>query len=140
MEPQLKTYYGQLAKWQKINGIFFVVGVVVLLLVGLAFLIFGSKMGAELEEELSGGIGLQALGIVYILMGVLYYFPAKYLLKASKKTKEWLASDDELDLTEGVLNTKSYFKFLGVLCIISLCLLAIVIIGIIIAALVGVFA
>ena len=140
MEPQLKTYYDQMAKWQKINGIFFVVGVVVLLLVGLAFLIFGSKMGAELEEELSGGIGLQALGIVYILMGVLYYFPAKYLLKASKKTKEWLASDDELDLTEGVLNTKSYFKFLGVLCIISLCLLAIVIIGIIIAALVGVFA
>ena len=140
MEPQLKTYYGQLAKWQKINGIFFVVGVVFLLLFGLAFLIFGAKMGAELEEELSGGIGFQALGIVYILMSVLYYFPAKYLLKASKKTKEWLASDDELDLTEGVLNTKSYFKFLGVLCIISLCLLALVIIGIIIAAVVGVFA
>ena len=136
----MKTYYGQMAKWQKITGIFFVVGVVFMILAGLLFLIFGSKMGAELEQELSGGIGIQALGILYVLMGALYYFPAKYLLTAAKKLKEWVASDDELALTEGVMNTKSFFKFTGIICLIGLVLFAVIIVVMIIAALMGVFA
>ena len=136
----MKTYYGQMAKWQKITGIFFVVGMVFMILAGLLFLIFGSKMGAELEQELSGGIGIQALGILYVLMGALYYFPAKYLLTAAKKLKEWVASDDELALTEGVMNTKSFFKFTGIICLICLALFAVIIVFIIIAALMGVFA
>ena len=136
----MKTYYGQMAKWQKITGIFFVVGMVFMILAGLLFLIFGSKMGAELEQELSGGIGIQALGILYVLMGALYYFPAKYLLTAAKKLKEWVASDDELALTEGVMNTKSFFKFTGIICLIGLALFAVIIVFIIIAALMGVFA
>ena len=118
MESQLKTYFSQLAKWQKINGVFWTVGVVILVLCGLIFIILGGKMGPELEQEFGGSIGIRAIGILYALMGLLYYFPAKYLLSSAKKIKEWVASDDETALTEGVLNSKSFFKFTGVLAII----------------------
>ena len=134
MESLLKTYSSQLAKWQKIVGVFFAVSVVLMVLFGLVCIIFAGQLGSDFEESVGGAIGIRAMGVLYFLLGLLYFFPTKYLLNSAKKIKEWVVSDDERDLTEGVMNTKSFFKFTGVLCIIGLSILAVAIIAVAVAA------
>ena len=137
IETQLKTYFAQLAKWQKIVGIFFAVSVALLILFGLGIVIFGSSFGSEITEQFGGSIGFTGAGIVYFLMGILYYFPTKYLLTSAKKIKARVASDDEAVLAEGVMNCKSFFKFTGVLCIISFAILAVALLAAAVVAIVA---
>ena len=137
IETQLKTYFAQLAKWQKIVGVFFAISVALLVLIGLGIVIFGGKAGSEVTEQFGGAIGFQAVGILYVLLGLLYFFPTKYLLTSAKKIKAWVLSDDEATLTEGVMNSKSFFKFTGILCIISFALIAVAILAVIVVAIVA---
>ena len=126
MENQLKSYFTDMAKWQKVVGVFFAISVGFLFLGGLMFIILGATLGSEFAEELSeelgsgmGAFGLIAIGVLYLLMGVLYFFPTKYLFTSSNRIKDWTITDDEAMLTEGVKNSKSFFKFTGLLCIIG---------------------
>ena len=137
LETQLKTYFAQLAKWQKIVGIFFAISVVLLVLIGLGIIIGGGSLGNEVAEQFGGSIGMKAAGFVYILMGLLYFFPTKYLLTSAQKIRAWVLSDDEATLAEGVMYCKSFFKFTGVLCIISLAIVAVALLAIIVVGIVA---
>ena len=134
METQLKTFFAQTAKWQKVVGIFFAISVAILVIIGLAFVLFAGALGSAFEESLGGAIGLRAVGVLYALLGLLYYFPTKYLLTSAKKIKEWVVSDDEQTLTEGVMNTKSFFKFTGVLCLVGVGIMVLALIAGIVGA------
>ena len=137
MDSQLKTYFNEMATWQKVVGIFMAISVGILVLIGLLFIILGVTLGGEFAEEMAddfggafGSFGVIGLGILYFLLGIVYYFPTKYLLKSSNKLKVWALSDDEPSLTEGVKNTKSFFKFTGLFCIISLIVSFLLVIGV----------
>ena len=138
MDSLQKNYLAETARWQKLLGVVMMVFTVLIALIGIFFIVAGSAFGDAMEGldlfggGMAGGIAGAALGIVYILMAVLYYFFARYLLRSAKALKAYGVSDDEADLTEGLKNNKSYFKLNGILLIISLCFLALVlIIGII---------
>lgn len=138
MDSVQKNYLAETARWQKLLGVVMMVFTVLIALIGIFFIVAGSAFGDAMEGldlfggGMAGGIAGAALGIVYILMAVLYYFFARYLLRSAKALKAYGVSDDEADLTEGLKNNKSYFKLNGILVIISLCFLALVlIIGII---------
>ena len=138
MDSLQKSYLAETARWQKLLGVVMMVFTVLIALIGIFFIVAGSAFGDAMEGldlfggGMAGGIAGAALGIVYILMAVLYYFFARYLLRSAKALKAYGVSDDEADLTEGLKNNKSYFKLNGILLIISLCFLALVlIIGII---------
>lgn len=137
IESQLKRYFAEMARWQKIVGIFIAISAGLLLLIGLVFVIFGGSMGREVEEQFGGPIGIRAVGILYMLLALLYYFPTKYLLNSARKIMGWVLSDDEATLTEGVMNSKSFFKFTGMLCLIGLAILVILIVAAVIAAVVA---
>jgi len=72
-----------------------------------------------LPTGVGAGIGI-AFGIVYILMGLLYFFPAWYLYKFSQKLKTALASKDNEALNAAFNNQKSFYKFWGILMIVFL--------------------
>ena len=59
-----------------------------------------------------------AVGIVYVVGAIIYFFPCLYLLRFSNQTKTALASDDQTKLTSAFKNLKSMFRFVGVLTII----------------------
>ena len=144
MDSQLKTYFTDMAKWQKIVGIFFAISVAFMLLAGLMFIILGATLGSGFAEEFAeelgsdlGGFGLICLGILYLLLGLLYLFPTKYLLNSSKKINLWAITDDEALLTEGVKNSKSFFKFTGLLLIIGVIAAFVAVVAIVIATIIG---
>jgi Ca2+/Na+ antiporter len=140
MDSLQKNYLAETARWQKLLGIVMMVFTVLIALLGIFFIVAGSSFGEAMEDleflggGMAGGIAGAALGIVYILMAVLYYFFARYLLRSAKALKAYGVSDDEADLTEGLKNNKSYFKLNGILVIISLCFLALVLVIAIIGA------
>ena len=140
MDSLQKNYLAETARWQKLLGVVMMVFTVLIALIGIFFIVAGSAFGDAMENlelfggGLAGGIAGAAIGIVYILMAVLYYFFARYLLRSAKALKAYGISDDEADLTEGLKNNKSYFKLSGILVVISLCILALVLVIAIIGA------
>ena len=136
MDSLQKSYLAETARWQKLLGVVMMVFTVLIAVIGIFFIVAGSTLGDSMGDllggGLAGGIAGVAVGVIYVLMAVLYYFFARYLLRSAKALKAYGISDDEADLTEGLKNNKSYFKLSGVLTVISLCILALVlVIGII---------
>ncbi len=61
-------------------------------------------------------------GVVYIGMGLLYFFPTLYLFKFSKKLKIALSNKDNDALDTAFSNQKSLYKFYGIMMILVISL------------------
>jgi len=131
-----KSYLLETAKWQKFLGILMAVCTALLAAFGIAFIAFGNFLNDPDLEGL-GSFSGAVIGVFYLLLALLYVFFTRYLLRSAKYLKAWCASDAEEDLTEGLKNNKSYFKFSGILAIIGLGLIAIMLICVVIAAVVA---
>lgn len=83
------------------------------LFVVLGFLVDSIFSSLGQENPFSGYIG-----IMYALMGLLYFFPAYYLYKFSTQLKTALAAKDTETLTSAFENQKSLYKFMGIFMII----------------------
>ena len=138
MDSLQKSYLAETARWQNFLGVVMMVFTVLMILIGLFFIVaggvLGDSMGDIFGEDIPDGVAGILAGVIYFLGGILYYFYASYLLRSAKALKAHSITDDEADLTEGLKNTKSYFKLSGVLLIISLCLIALLIVAGIVAA------
>jgi hypothetical protein len=54
------------------------------------------------------------MGILYLLIGLLYFYISLYLFNFGKKTQFALRSNDSETLTGGLENLKSFFKVSGI--------------------------
>lgn len=124
------TYYlRETSKWAKFLSI---VGFVVSALTVLGGFFAGSIVsalsamgGGEFGGVAALGAGMGVFfGIIYILVGLLYFFPSLYLYRFSEKTKIALSTMDSRQLAEAMKNQKSFFKFWGMLVAIMLGLYA----------------
>ena len=128
-----KVYLLESARWQKLLGVVVMISSILIALLGIFFFVIGFVDGEDfMESEVLGKITGALLGIMYILFAVLYYFFAVYLLRSAKALKAWKTSDSDADLTEGLKNTRSFFRLSGILTIISLCIFALALIGVVI--------
>ena len=60
------------------------------------------------------------MGLIYVLIGLLYFFPVFYLFKFSSKVRTALATKNTQELDAAFENLKSHYKFIGILMIITL--------------------
>lgn len=130
------------AKWGKFLAIvgFVMCGLIVILafFIGTIMTSLGAlgSMGDMEGMEGMGGSGLPGfmggafLTVLYLLIGLLYFFPCLFLFRFADKMQLALRSEDQQYLTTSFENLKSLFKFMGILTIIVLCLYAL---GILIA-------
>lgn len=70
------------------------------------------------------------IGIIYILIAGLYFFPVLYLYKFSTNVKKSLTTNNLEGFNTATKNLKSHFKFIGILTIIALALYLPVIIAV----------
>lgn len=105
------------AKWANFLAIMGFIGIGFIVI--LAFFmgaIFSSLPNANSMPFNAGPI----MTVVYLLIGVLYFFPVLYLYRFANKMKNALASNNENMLSEALMNLKSHYKFIGILTIIML--------------------
>ena len=126
------SYLNETAKWSKflaIAGFVFCA-----LLIGLGFLTM-----LTFATDLNG-IGMYGAGLgvgfamIYIIIGVLYFFPCLFLLRFASRMQVALRSNDQNSLVGGFANLKSCFKFMGILTIVILAFWVISIIFAVISA------
>lgn len=116
------SYLKETCGWGKFLAIvgFCFVGLMVI------FGIFTGSIFASLgQENPFGGF----IGLFYVAIGLLYFFPALYLFKYSTKLKKAIATKNNEVLTEAFENEKSMFKFMGIFTIITLGVYVLAIVG-----------
>lgn len=133
MDNFQKSILSDTARWQKIIGIIMAVSTAFMVLGGIFLLCVGNRFGDESNAFLSQYLGA-GMGIVYLLAAAMYFCFTRFLLRSAKFLKAYVASDDEADLTEGLKNNKYYFKFSGILALVSI---GIILLVMIVAVIVG---
>lgn len=112
------------SKWANFLAILGFIGLGLMVLGGVLAIVVGSSFG-----RIAGPFQFGFLGLIYLIMAALYFFPTMYLFKFASKMKNALAKSNQDDLDLGFENLKSFFKFIGMFTIIliGLYVLAIII-------------
>jgi len=115
-----KKYLNETRKWSNFLGIMGFISVGIMVIAGIAmFAVFSFLPEANNSVML---FDFRYLALVYIILAVIYFFPANYLYQFSSKVKTALAktNNDELEKSFGLL--KSLYKFAGIATIVILLL------------------
>ncbi|GHT91596.1 hypothetical protein FACS1894140_2440 [Spirochaetia bacterium] len=114
-------YLKEAAPWLRFIGILSFIGCGFMFAGGIIFVILASVVsGLAGEFEAIGGA---LVGLIYIPMGVLMFFPARFIYNFGAKIRNYARSNAEQDLEEALKNNKSLWKFYGIMSIISLALI-----------------
>ncbi len=136
IDAQSRDYLVEASKWAKFLAI---VGFVMLGLIVALGIFFGFVSANAMATLMPGGGIFMLLYVLF--MCALYFFPTMYLYKFAKHTKMATVSSDMGQLSLGLKNLKSLFKFMGILMIIVLVIYALIFLfggaGIIAALLAG---
>jgi len=120
----VKNYLIVTSSWGKFLAILGYIGLGLLLILSLMML-FGMSFLNDSLGTLSyfnqpQAISLVSMGIIYLIMIALYFFPVYFLHQFSKRVKSALLNNDISDMETAFKNLKSLFKFTGVVSIVVL--------------------
>ncbi|MDA8692423.1 DUF5362 family protein [Saprospiraceae bacterium] len=121
LSQDVKSYLLETAKWSKLLSI---VGFVMIALIVIGSILAGVFMGSIMSaaSQEFGGAGAMFGGgfitFMYMIIGLIYFFPIMYLYKFSTKMKTAIANNNQVQLSESFKNLKSCYKFMGILTLI----------------------
>jgi hypothetical protein len=110
--------------WTMFLSVLGFIGAGLFLIIGIVMLFVGAlpRQDAQLANSF--------MGVMYIILAVLYCFPSLYLYRYSHFTKLFYQNKNEGDLESALSYQKSFWKFFGIISIITV---VVTIIGIIAA-------
>ena len=129
--PVAQGFLRETAKWARFLSIvgFIFIGLYVLL--ALMMFAMGGAMDAASENMdgmggmgMMGAVGGAAMGVIYLICALIYFFPILYLYRFASNTLSALDSNNTDQLTNGLENLKSHYKFMGILMCIALIFIA----------------
>jgi hypothetical protein len=92
----------------------------------------------SLTDEL-GGLSVVLIILVYIPMGAFYFFPSRFIYNFGAKIQKYMIKNYEWDLEQAFKYNKSFWKFVGILCIVLLAVVPLSIVFAIIGGIAAVF-
>lgn len=120
------------ARWSRFLGILTFIMMGLMFLSGLT-LLFTASILADYADF--AGMNLTLMALLYIILPMLYLFPGLFLYRYASRMRTALANRDETALTDGLLQHKKLFAFMGIYSIVAI---ALIILAIIIGTIVGV--
>ncbi|RUT78616.1 DUF5362 family protein [Ancylomarina longa] len=125
------VYLNETRKWTIFLSI---LGFIFIGLMVVASLFMGVIFGSISNDVAISGAASMGMGVAYILIAILYFFPIFYLYKFSNYSKNAIENKDSNVLNLAFKNLKSHYKFMGILTII---ILSIYLLAFLIMAIVG---
>lgn len=121
ISTQAKSFLRETAKWANFLSILGFIGIGFIVLAIIAFLSLGTNsiFGNSIDPGLDTFEGF-LVAIIYILVGLFYFFPIYYLNRFAANMKNALNRNDNQRLTEAFGYLKSHYKFIGIFTIIIL--------------------
>ena len=110
-------------------GIIGYIGCGFTVLAGIAFTLlrrlFLYSFGASSLGDAFGALGIMGalMGVVYVIIAVLLFFPSRWLYKTGAKIRDYARSGSDRDLEEAFRTNRAFWKYLGIILIIQLALL-----------------
>jgi hypothetical protein len=118
--------------WLRFLGIMGFIGCGILAAAGIVMMIAGSSFIPGMDEL--GSFTAAALGVLYIILGVVGFFPARFTYCFGARIRGFLRNSAEQELELAFKYNKSFWKFSGIVTIIYLAIIPVVIvIGVIVA-------
>lgn len=121
LNAEMLGYLLSSAKWGTFMAIMGFIFTGFMVIGALAFMLMGSN-------DLFPGVGQGMLGVVYLILAAIYFFPTLFLYRFSAQTKAAIRSGAESTMTDGLRNLQLLFKFTGILTIVMISIYAVMII------------
>ena len=123
--------------WTRFMSVLLWIGAAFLILGGIAMIAFGGMMGmgglaqdGEATPEVFAGIGMGlGLGIVYIILSIIYIYPAIKLGKYSTMAARLAHEPSEALLVTALNEQRAFWKYVGIWMIVMLVIYPIAIIA-----------
>ena len=125
IDQEGSRYLTEMAKWARLLSILGLILAVLMVIAGLVMAFIGSSVNSFAGLR---GMG-PAIGIIYIVLGLLYMYPSWVLLKFASVMPSALKKSDQLLVNEALKNLNSCFRFWGILSVIIIGLYVLVIVG-----------
>ncbi|MFC4721831.1 DUF5362 family protein [Geojedonia litorea] len=121
MSNDVLGFLKETSTWTYFLSILGFIGIGLMVIFGLLFsTILGSMTDANPYEQVGFNTGY--LGLIYVAMALLYFFPVYYLYNFSRKMKTALRMKNNDDFSAAFSNLKSHYKFVGILTIVIISL------------------
>jgi hypothetical protein len=124
--------------WLRFIGVLGYIGAAFLILMGVAFIVVEAG-NLYLLEAVFGNLVDTFVGVLYMAMGVVAFFPARFTYKFGIKIRDYLLGGGAGDLETAFRYNQALWKFSGVLTIVWLSLAILGIVGGVLFALVVAF-
>lgn len=105
----------EIAKWGKFIAVLMFIMAGFVALIGV-FMTIGGAATAFKMVPFAGGF----IGIIYIVLSLVYYFPAKYLYDFTTYVKQAIHFRDQESLKYAFERLKSHYKFIGIMAVIAI--------------------
>jgi uncharacterized membrane protein len=146
LNDAMVRYLRETSPWARFLGIIGFIQCGLMALGGLVSLAVIPAFFSELSDLsgmpsfIAGGVG-GLFGFIYIIGAALLFFPARFAYNFGTKLRSYQRSGAEEDLESAFKNSKSLWKFLGILTIVSLAVVPFFLIvgGIVIAGIAAAF-
>lgn len=102
--------------------------------IGLGFVVIAGFFMIGVNSRAFMGDQALIIGLVYLLMGALYFFPIYYLYKFSVKCKEALGFGGQMALNEAFIYMRKQYQFVGIVTIVVMSIYFLIIIAAILFA------
>ena len=133
LQEEAKQYVRSMGRWYKFFGILSIVGCVFMVLGAIMMLAVGGMMDEGMKNyemynsEGMGSMPMWLIGILYLVCAGLMVPVIVYMLRGAKAAETAVALNSNEAAVSFLSNSKSYWKFYGILTIVmlALCIIAI---------------
>ncbi len=127
IDPVTKANLSETARWARFLAIVGFIFLGLIVLSGLVMSAAMSQLGMAGDTSGFGAIaGLAGIGVavMYLIIALVAFFPFLFIFRFANQMRRALSTDDQALLNTSFQNLKAYFRYLGIITIISLVLMA----------------
>jgi len=126
MTETILKYLYESSPWLRFVGILGYIGSAMLCLLGIILAVGGVALQNFMDDF--GQFPVSFMGLIYVPMGVLFFFPSHFTFTFGKKINSYKFSNSIEDMEAAFRNNKSLWKFYGILCIVYIAFIPLTII------------
>lgn len=138
LDQSAKDFLKETAKWAYFLSIVGFIGIGLIMLIAVFAGTFFAAMGSAIPGAgaMGGSFGV-VMGVIYFILGAIYFFPVYYLFRFASNAKKAFRDNDAEALTTSLGYLKSHYKFIGIFMLAILVLYGLIIVFAIFGALLG---
>ena len=119
ISAETESYLKTSAKWGFFLAVMGYIFIFILVVIGIVLFVISTIKNEYSDfQNLPFHFPFVMVGIMYLIMAILYFFPSFNLMKFGNKIKFAFENNDQAALDEGLKNLKRLFVFFGILTIV----------------------